>query len=551
MLTHLLIKNYALIQELEMPLSSHLNMITGETGAGKSIMLGAVGLLLGNRSDSKVLFQENEKCIVEGEFEIKEYNLKDIFKEAELDYEDSCIIRREISSGGKSRAFINDTPVTLDILKKIASRLIDIHSQHDTLLLASNAYQLTFIDGLAQNNSIRKEYQDLYRVFRSSEKKYQELVLQQQTLKKEADFIIFLVNELQQASFQEDEQEKIESELNVLEHAEEVKIHLHAALEQLANGEHSVQELVKNILQELTTISKYSSSYQTLRDRIESCLVELKDIAQELEDEKESIILDNEKIQLFQDRLSLIYTLQKKHQVNSLKELLIIQKDLEEKSEKIANIDEEVIESKKKVEQTQKDLEEKAKKLTTSRKAIFPEMEKQLKNLLQELGMPNANFKIEHEITSDFHSTGKDEIHFLFSANKGVNPQELKNAASGGEFSRLMLALKYVLAMKTALPTIIFDEIDTGVSGEIAIKMAKMMQEMSQHHQVITITHLPQLAAKGDTHFFVYKDEKSNQAVSKLKKLSEKERVVEVAKMIGGDNPSEKAISSARELLEK
>lgn len=551
MLAHLLIKNYALIQELEMPLSPHLNMITGETGAGKSIMLGAVGLLLGNRSDSKVLFKENEKCIVEGEFDIKEYHLEELFNDLELDYEKSCIIRREISAGGKSRAFINDTPVTLDVLKKIATRLIDVHSQHDTLLLASNAFQLEFIDGFAQNRSLKKAYQEAYREFKMAQKNYDELLDQQQALKKEFDFNQFLFRELQQATLQLDEQEQAEAELNVLEHAEEVTLHIHAALEQLSEGDYAVHVLLKNILHELALVAKYAPTYQALLNRVESCVVELKDIADELDKEKDTISLDKEKIQLLHDRLSLIYTLQKKHQASTIQELLSIQSALEEKVKKVVNSDEELSQAKNNLESTIHDLEEKANQLTQSRKVVFLEMEKRLKNLLHDLGMPHAVFTIHHHVLSDFQLTGKDDISFLFSANKGVAPQELKNAASGGEFSRLMLALKYVLAHKTALPTIIFDEIDTGVSGEIALKMATMMQEMSKYHQVVTITHLPQLAAKGDTHFFVYKDEQSIQAVSKLKKLSEKERVVEVAKMIGGENPSEKALSSAKELLEK
>jgi len=551
MLAHLLIKNYALIQELEMPLSPHLNMITGETGAGKSIMLGAVGLLLGNRSDSKVLFKENEKCIVEGEFDIKEYHLEELFNDLELDYEKSCIIRREISAGGKSRAFINDTPVTLDVLKKIATRLIDVHSQHDTLLLASNAFQLEFIDGFAQNRSLKKAYQEAYRAFKMAQKNYDELLDQQQALKKEFDFNQFLFRELQQATLQLDEQEQAEAELNVLEHAEEVTLHIHAALEQLSEGDYAVHVLLKNILHELALVAKYAPTYQALLNRVESCVVELKDIADELDKEKDTISLDKEKIQLLHDRLSLIYTLQKKHQASTIQELLSIQSALEEKVKKVVNSDEELSQAKNNLESTIHDLEEKANQLTQSRKVVFLEMEKRLKNLLHDLGMPHAVFTIHHHVLSDFQLTGKDDISFLFSANKGVAPQELKNAASGGEFSRLMLALKYVLAHKTALPTIIFDEIDTGVSGEIALKMATMMQEMSKYHQVVTITHLPQLAAKGDTHFFVYKDEQSIQAVSKLKKLSEKERVVEVAKMIGGENPSEKALSSAKELLEK
>lgn len=551
MLAHLLIKNYALIQELEMPLSPHLNMITGETGAGKSIMLGAVGLLLGNRSDSKVLFKGNEKCIVEGEFDIKEYHLKELFNDLELDYEESCIIRREVSAEGKSRAFINDTPVTLDVLKRIAIRLIDVHSQHDTLLLASNAFQLEFIDGFAQNKSLKKVYQETYRAFKIAQKNYDELLDQQQALKKEFDFNQFLFQELQQAALQLDEQEQAEAELNVLEHAEEVTLHIHAALEQLSEGDYAVHVLLKNILHELTLIAKYAPTYQALRDRVESCVVELKDIADELDKEKDTISLDKEKIQLLHDRLSLIYSLQKKHQVSTIQELLSIQSELEGKVKKVINSDEELAQAKKNLESTILDLEDKANQLTQSRKAVFSEMEKRLKNLLHDLGMPHAVFTIHHHVLSDFQLTGKDDISFLFSANKGVAPQELKNAASGGEFSRLMLALKYVLAHKTALPTIIFDEIDTGVSGEIALKMATMMQEMSRYHQVVTITHLPQLAAKGDTHFFVYKDEQSIQAVSKLKKLSDKERMIEIAKMIGGENPSEKAISSAKELLEK
>jgi DNA repair protein RecN (Recombination protein N) len=549
MLTHLLIKNYALIQQLEMKPNKELNIITGETGAGKSIMLGAIGLMLGNRADTKVLFDTEDKCVIEGNFDISDYKLESFFEEAELDYETSCIIRREISPNGKSRAFINDTPVNLDLLKKIGSQLMDVHSQHDTLLLGSNIYQLSILDAYAGNQKLLQQYRQQFRLYRKKEETYRTLQNESSSAQKELDYNSFLLEELASAKLEAGEQEKLEEELNLLENAEEVKTKLNTALEYLSNAEFSVNSGLRSVVNSLSQIGNLSERYMTLKERAESCLIELKDITSELEREEMNVEFDPAKIEQIQERLSVIYHLQQKHQVKTVEELLIIQEDLSEKVRKVLNLDETIAESKREAEKAQQEMLQTAQRLSQARIKSIAGIEKELQQLLAEVGMPNASVKISHapvKPTSD----GIDEIHFLFSANKGIKPQELKNVASGGEFSRLMLCVKYVLASKTSLPTIIFDEIDTGISGEIAIKVGRMMEDMAHNHQVIVITHLHQIASRGGTHYFVYKDNSSDKANTKIRRLTEQGRINEIARIIGGEPPSESAIRNAREFLE-
>lgn len=548
MLKNLLIKNYALIRELEMTPSGKLNIITGETGAGKSIMLGAVGLLLGKRADTKVLFDEARKCIIEGTFDLSSYALKGFFEKEELDYDPSCIIRREISPGGKSRAFVNDTPVTLDILKVLGSSLMDVHSQHDTLLLASNIFQLRVIDSYAGNQKLLKAYEEKFYNFKKAQKAFEQLKGEAAEIKKAADYNQFLYNELYAAQLSGDEQEALEEELQVLEHAEEIKTRLNTALDVLSNSEHSITANLYTVTSTLKQIASYSEKFRSLTERIESCLIELKDINSEVENEELKVALDNNKIEIIQDRLSLIYQLQQKHQVNNVTELIQILNELEAKVDKGIHLDEEMEAAKIHLHESEKLLQEAAVKLSESREKIFPGLVKELTHLLKDIGMPDASLKVESKkIAPAPH--GMDEINILFSANKGIKPQELKNVASGGEFSRLMFCIKYILAHKTALPTIVFDEIDTGVSGEIAIKMVNMMRVMANNHQVIAISHLPQIAAGGDTHYFVYKDNTADKAISKIKKLSREERIGEIAKMIGGEKPSAIAYENAKELI--
>jgi DNA repair protein RecN (Recombination protein N) len=550
MLSHLVIKNYALIRHLEISPSRELNIITGETGAGKSIMLGAIGLMLGNRADTKVLFDENEKCIIEGTFNITGYDLKSFFEEADIDYEEDCIIRREISANGKSRAFINDTPVNLDVLKKWGSSLVDVHSQHETLLLGNANFQISILDAFAGNKNLLAEYRNFFKEYKILQAEYEDITSKAAEEKKQLDYNSYLLNELTEATLEEGEQEKKEEDLKVLENAEHIKSKLDVANSILSGG--TDRDVVTQLLEarkQLDQISNLSANYELLRQRLQSSLIELKDIAAELENENEKVEYNPQAIEKTQERLSALYSLQKKHQVQTVGELISIQQELEKKMDYTLNLDENIAALKKKMEATFKELLSKGKKLSEARQKSAAPIKKELEALLKEVGMPNAAIAIE---IKDAEPTlnGIDAVSILFSANKGVAPQELKNAASGGEFSRLMLCIKYIIADKTALPTIIFDEIDTGISGEVAIKVGKMMKQMSAGHQVISISHLPQIAAQGKAHYYVYKDNSSEKTISKMKLLTEEERIKEIAQMIGGSKPSETAIQSAKEMLE-
>lgn len=548
MLSFLLIKNYALIEHLELYPDAHLNIITGETGAGKSIMLGAIGLLLGNRADTKALYNPTEKCVIEGHFDTSDYLIRNIFEEEELDYENTCIIRREISPQGKSRAFINDTPVNLETLRRITSELMDIHSQHDSVSLGSNDYQLHIVDTYAQNNALFDQYKHDFGTFRKAQEAYETLLAEAKEIKKEFDYNNFLLDELIKARLTAGEQAEMERDLNILENAEEVKSRLQLSLEYLQNPEQSILSYLQNALANLNVISNLAPQYAQFRERIQSCLIELKDVAAEIENEEESVELDGEKITAIQERLNLIYNLQHKHQARNIAELLDVQASLQQKVSKVLNLDEALAELQTQVATAQQQMSTAAEALSRSRREVLPLIGQQVTSLLTDLGMPNASLKVKNEIGKPLPS-GIDTIHFLFSANKGIAPQQLKNVASGGEFSRLMLAIKYILANKRSLPTIVFDEIDTGVSGEIAIKVGNMMKDMARNHQLIAITHLHQIAAKGDAHYFVYKDHSADKTVSRIKKLSTEERVLEIAQMIGGARPSKAVIENAREIL--
>ncbi|GAB3936318.1 DNA repair protein RecN [Larkinella terrae] len=548
MLSHLLIKNYALIEHLEMDPDSALNIITGETGAGKSIMLGAIGLLMGNRADSKALYNPTDKCVIEGFFDVSGYVIENLFEEEDLDYDTTCVVRREISPSGKSRAFVNDTPVTLDILRRVTSQLMDIHSQHDSILLGSNDYQLQIVDTYAQNDALLRQYRTDYRTFRFKQEAYEQLLNETATMKKEFDYNHFLYEELQKLELQTDEQEQLEQELTILENAEDIKERLQLSFDYLDNAEQSVVVYLKNVVNNLNYVTRLADRFSQIRDRAQSSLIELRDLANEISAEQENIETNDTRAETIRERLNLIYNLQTKHAVKTVAELLAIQAELEKKVSKILNSDAELAEAKAENEAAEKQLMISAQALTVSRQAVIPQIEKQVDNSLVDLGMPNASLKINVETGKPTHN-GVDTVSFLFSANKGVKPQQLKNVASGGEFSRLMMTIKYILASKRSLPTIIFDEIDTGVSGEIAIKMGNMMREMALSHQIIAITHLHQIAAQGKAHYYVYKDNSGNKTVSRVKKLGFNERVQEIAQMIGGNNPSASVLKNAKELL--
>ena len=550
MLSHLLIKNYALIDQLEMTPDHALNIITGETGAGKSIMLGAIGLLLGHRADTRVLYDPSVKCIIEGSFDVSGYVIETIFDEEELDFAPTCIVRREISPAGKSRAFVNDTPVNLETMRRVTGQLMDIHSQHDSVMLGSNEYQLQIVDTYAQDDELLRKYRADYQVFRERQTTYDHLMNEAGAMRREFDYNNFLYQELAKANLQADEQEILEQELNVLENAGEIKERLLLASEYLDNPEQSVMALLKSAVGCLNQVSKVADQYRSLQERAQSALIELRDLADEISTEQESVEMDDTRTETVRERLNMIYQLQAKHQAKNVAMLIALRDDLEQKVGMVLNLDEEISKSKAKTDVAQKKMDGSAEALSKVRTAMLKPIEKEIKELLNALGMPNASLQIQVERGRPT-PTGIDTVAFLFSANKGVKPQQLKSVASGGEFSRLMLAIKYILASKRSLPTIIFDEIDTGVSGEIAIKMGQMMREMAHTHQLISITHLPQIAAQGMAHYFVYKDHSAAKTVSRVRKLTFEERVQEIAQMIGGKSPSPSAISSAREILEQ
>ncbi len=548
MLKQLVIKNYALIQTLEIKPASTLNIITGETGAGKSIMLGALGLLLGNRADTKVLFDETEKCVIEGIFDVKGYHLEPLFEENDIDYDIQCLIRREITPTGKSRAFINDTPVNLDLLKQVSVKLMDIHSQHDTQQLGTNEYQLGVIDAFAQNNTLLLTYQEHFRNYKKAETAYKKILTESEIYIKELDYNKFLLEELLRANLDNLEQNELEEQLEILENVEEIKLKLANILQILTNGEIGISKNVKVMLSQLNQLGNFAEKYKSLAERVQSISLELADISQEIEQEEENLFTDEEKTTKIREQLNLLYNLQKKHLAPAVQDLITLRNELHKKVNLVLNLDAEIENAKANKDATFKIMQQAAKILSASRQKNLPIIERELNDLLADLGMPNAKVVLQQaEIVYD--NTGNDQIDFLFSANKGKKPETLKSVASGGEFSRLMLCVKYILAGKTSLPTIVFDEIDTGISGEIAIKVSKMMNKMAERHQLIIITHLPQMAANGTAHYYVYKDHSQEKTTSKIRQLSENERVAELAQMIGGAKPSQTAFESAKELL--
>lgn len=550
MLKHLTIRNYALIKFLEMEPSAHLNVITGETGAGKSIMLGAIGLLRGNRADTKVMWDENEKCVIEGVFNIKSYKLKSFFKEEDLDYNDQTVIRREISPGEKSRAFINDTPVTLEIMRRLGNLLMDIHSQHETLELGNQSFQLQLIDAYAENQAIRQAFRQVWTTFLEARKQFDQLKNEADTLRQEADYTHFQLEELTKAELTEPEQEALEKELKIMEHAEEIKSRFNNIMQLLNESELSAHNAVAEVRNHLLAIASYSGTYETLYQRLESLRLELEDIVNEIEKEETRIEFDAERSEFVKERLSALYRLLKKHRMNDVKELLLLQENLQKKVNLTSHLDEALHQAKVALDLAELEVKRIAESLSESRKKAFIPLRRQIVKLLQELGIPDASLAIESSATSP-GASGSDKIDILFSANKGIAPRPLAQVASGGEFSRLMFCIKYVMAEKSAMPTLVLDEIDNGVSGEIAIKLGNMMMNMAGAHQLITISHLPQIAAKGNAHYFVYKDNSAKKTVSSIKLLNDKERIEEIAKMIGGDKPSRVALENAQELLNR
>ena len=549
MLNRLSIKNYALIERLEMHPVKGLITITGETGAGKSIMVGAIGLLLGDRADKKTLLDENTKCIIEGYFNISNYNLEPFFVHHDLDYEKETILRREIVPSGKSRSFINDTPVTLDVIRSLGLKLLDIHSQHDSLQLSSAGYQIDVIDNYGQHKQILEHYKKAYHAYQVAQKNYDDLKNGIEKFQSEADYNQFLFEELSQLDLQSDEQETLEDEQKLLENAEEIQSKLNLTIQMAEEQDHGFESQIHEVTKILTQLADFSKNLGSLSSRMESCRLEISDIIAEINYEAEKITYDPERANEVNDRLSQIYRLQQKHNVNDIASLIQIQQDLKSKLDKIENFEEELFASEKKLKSAEHDMIDLGNQLTIKRQEAIKPLTDGIQKILADLGMPYARLEVSVNKKSP-SPDGCDAIAMLFSANKGITPQEIKKVASGGEFSRLMFSIKYLLTEKIAMPGIIFDEIDAGVSGEIAIKMGNMMKHMAKNHQVMVITHLPQIAAMGHQHFFVFKDhDRMDKTLSLVKELNKDERYFEIAKMIGGDNPSELAQANARELL--
>jgi DNA repair protein RecN (Recombination protein N) len=549
LLTSLSIKNYALIEELSIDFQSGLSIITGETGAGKSILLGALGLVLGNRADSSTLKNAEKKCVVEVHFAIQRYGLRSFFESRDLDFEIDTIIRREILPSGKSRAFVNDTPVTLTILNELKSKLMDIHSQHQTLQLSDQEFQFQLLDVMAGNQTKLDSYQRGLKQYQAEKKKLQELLQNQREANQQYDYNLHLFNELEEANLQANEQEGLEEQLEKINNVEEIKLNLSESLQISQDEQIGIQNSLNTLENRLSRIAPYAKEYEELSSRITSLKIELDDVIAELENAHENVDFDPQKAEELNDRLQLIYNLQKKHYVSSNAELLKIWEELSEKVSVVENAEHIIQEQETKVEEIAKKLDDVAQKISKARVGVIGKLTKQLEAILANLGMTQSRFSIAIQPSETYYKNGKDELSFLFSANKGGQFGELKKVASGGELSRIMLAIKKVLSENSQLPTIIFDEIDTGVSGEISNKMAAIMHQMSQTMQVITITHLPQIAAKGNQHYKVFKQEKDDTTFTQLKELSQDERIVEIAEMLSGKEISDSAMSHARELL--
>jgi DNA repair protein RecN (Recombination protein N) len=549
LLKSLSIQNYALINQLTIDFSSGLSIITGETGAGKSILLGALGLVLGNRADTNSLKDTSKKCIVEAQLSIANYNLDSFFDSLDLDYESNTIIRREILPSGKSRAFVNDTPVTLSVLNQLKSKLIDVHSQHQTMQLSDASFQFIILDALAKNEPKIASYRRGLKQLNIFRNEMDALQVKQREANQQYDYNLHLYNELIEAQLKEDEQADLEERIEKLNNVEDIKLSLSEALALGINDEVGIQNSLNSIQNSLQKIAPFSKGYEEISNRITSVKIEFDDIISELEKASENVDSNPNELEELNDRLQLIYNLQKKHSVNTVPELLAIQEDLDEKVGQVENAEEIISQKQAKIDEVSEKLDTVADMISKGRTKVIPKLQKQLEYLLSELGMPNARFLITITATENYHTNGKDSLDFLFSANKGGSFGELKKVASGGELSRIMLSVKKVLSENTQLPTILFDEIDTGVSGEVSNKIAAIMQQMSENMQVITITHLPQIAAKGNQHYKVYKEEVNGVTTTNLKQLSEDERIVEIAEMLSGKDISDSAMIHAKELL--
>ena len=554
MLKNLQIENYALIEHLDIDFHPGFSVITGETGAGKSIIIGAIGLLLGQRADSRSIKADAKRCVIEATFDVSHYQLAAFFADNDLDFDGSeCIIRRELTAAGKSRAFINDTPASLTQLRELGEQLLDIHSQHKNLLLGKEDFQLSILDIVANQQDTLAAYKKEYKEYKTLVRQLDEAIEEAKSSKADEEFLQFQVNQLAEANLKEGEQEELEAQSETLEHAEDIKTALYNAANRLqaSSDRTDILGLLKQSIGELESISSVYSHSEELSSRLDSCYIELKDVADELESLAEDIEYSPHRLEQVNERLNTLYTLQKKHGADSVEDLLAIQSDMEEKLMRITHSDDFIGELRKKVEQQKDKTTTLAQKLSKGRKATAKKVEKEMKERLVPLGMPNVQFQCAVVSTpTELTPTGYDQAQFLFNANKSGEPKPVSQIASGGEIARVMLALKALIAGAVKLPTIIFDEIDTGVSGSIAEKMARIMQEMgAQERQVISITHLPQIAALGSHHYKVYKEDTHDDTLSHIVPLSDEERVEEIAHMLSGETLTQAALDNAQALL--
>jgi DNA repair protein RecN (Recombination protein N) len=549
MLIKLFVQNYALIKELDIEFENGLTIITGETGAGKSILLGALSLILGTRADSTVLLDKKEKCIVEGTFRIEDYELNEFFVSNNLDYESVTSLRREINPAGKSRAFINDTPVTVNLLKELGDRLIDIHSQHQTLMLNDNSFQLNLIDSFSDTTRLKSEYMEIFSNYRKLKKEYSVTKDKSDKNKSDLEYYQFQFNQLDEAKLEEGEQSNLEAEQELLGHSEEIKLALSQSSNLFFTESISILSMLREVKSNLVRIKSFLSQTESLLSRTDSALIELDDVATEIEKLAVSIEADPQRLVLVNNRLDLIYSLIQKHRVNDVNELILKKDEIGNMISSIVTSDERLSELKKLLEKDAESLKTISERISEMRKKVLPEIELRITELLRLLGIPNAKFRILLTQLSEFTASGIDQADFLFSANKQIAPENLARIASGGELSRVMLSLKSLLSKNNNLPTIIFDEIDAGVSGEVADKVGQILSGMGKYMQVINITHLPQVASRGTRHYHVYKDDTDNSTFTRVKLLSPDERILEVARLLSGSEITETAMKNARELL--
>lgn len=549
MLAKLYVRNYALIRELDIEPGKGLTIITGETGAGKSILLGALSLILGARADTSALLDKNEKCIVEGTFDADE-SMKDFFQANEIDYDPVTILRREISPAGKSRAFINDTPVTVNLLKETGERFIDIHSQRQTILLNESSFQLNLIDSFAKTSELLHRYRRTYASFKKLKSEYALLKENSDKTKADIDYYTFQANQLDEAKLQNGEQEELEAEAELLSHAGDIGEGLAAAMQLMSNEETSVLSMVSEIRNAFGKIKGYLPEGESVFSRLDTCSIELNDLASEFEKLASSVETDPQRLSAVSVRLDLIYSLCQKHRAVNLNELIEKSAEIRERLNALVYSDERVVEIETQLAGEETVLKEIANAISELRKKVIPEIESKVTAILTQLGMPNAKFRIEMSKNEDFRPSGIDNADFMFSANKQIAPENLSKVASGGELSRVMLSIKSLLSKNNSIPTIIFDEIDSGISGEVAGKVGQILSDMGKYMQVINITHLPQVASRGSRHFYVFKEDTDSSTITRVKQLSDSERIIEVARLLSGSEITETALKNATELIQ-